>query len=267
MLKITVLSENQTKNPELKSEHGFSLYVETDNKNFIFDTGASGNFIENAGKLEVDLEKINSVILSHGHYDHTGGLSHFKNKVVYAHPDLFIPKYKKTDNLLFEYIGNEYVRCFYEHNNKLEIRNVTESIELFADINLVCGFKKAASENYFYVKPPCENLYIKDSFNDELVLTINTANGLVIITGCAHSGIINIIEKCLQITGQSKIFALLGGFHLSKIEEKEVKEIAGKIDAYHIENIGISHCTGDVLAKYLTFGKVFNFNTGDEFNA
>lgn len=261
-LKITVLSENTTRSQDFISEHGLALHIEADSHKILFDTGASDNFLKNAEKLNLALTDTATVILSHGHYDHTGGLQYVYGKQIHCHPDLFIPKYKTTDQKEYTYIGNEYIRCFYENNNRITFRLHQTTTELFPGFWLITDFKKEPQKPYFYKRTGPQE-YLPDDFSDELALAIQTSKGLVIITGCAHSGIINIIDKGIAITGEKHIHMLLGGFHLSKESSSKVREVANKINDYTIQNIGISHCTGKELSQYLNCKNVFNFNTGE----
>lgn len=260
-IKITSIVENRTKHGNLLFEHGLSLLIEDNSNRVFFDTGASDLIVKNAMSLAVNLVDIDYIILSHGHYDHTGGLKYMGNKKVYVHPDIFIPKYKKTNNQ-YKYIGLSCAREYYEKENNIEFVEVHQSTKLTENVRLHANFKKQVVGD-FYLR--ITNGYIPDVFTDELVLSINTKNGLVIVTGCAHSGIINIIEKVIEDTGTRTIYALLGGFHLVDLHQEEVKLIAEKINHYHINKIGISHCTGNKLAKYLSESQVFDFNVGDCF--
>ena len=128
---------------------------------------------------------------------------------------------------------------------------------------LHANFKKQAT-NKFYIK--INNDYNPDLFTDELALSINTKNGLVIVTGCSHSGILNILEKIAKDTNAENMYALLGGLHLASTGEEEVKQIAEKIKQYNVHSLAISHCTGNKLAKYLAKTQVFDFNVGDCFS-
>ena len=262
-LKITVLSENIAHIAGLAAEHGLSLLIEANSKKILFDTGASDIFLKNAALLN-DISSVKDIVLSHGHYDHTGGLKYLKDKTVHCHTDVFIPKYKSTNTIDYAYIGNDYIRCFYEHNNNLHFEFCTTSRELFPGFWLITDFNKDIQERYFYKSMRLPE-YVPDDFSDELALAIQTNVGLVIITGCAHSGITNIIDKCLSVTGEKKIHMLLGGFHTSKKTSKELMAVAIGLNAYAIENIGISHCTGDILEKYLA-GAVLGFHVGDMVN-
>jgi 7,8-dihydropterin-6-yl-methyl-4-(beta-D-ribofuranosyl)aminobenzene 5'-phosphate synthase len=263
-LKIAVLSENNSNMFGFRSEHGLAFYIEIDKNKFLFDTGASDFFLENAAKLKIDLKELKGIILSHGHYDHCGGLAKLESRDVYIQDSLFQEKYKLEGNE-YKYIGLEFTKDHYENNNGLCFKNVSGVIEIDRAIKLITDFKKdPAKEDRFFVKKGDD--YIPDNFDDELIMTINTDNGLVIITGCAHSGLINIIEKALEVNNTTKIYGLFGGFHLSKLPEIELAAIARIIDSYKIENIGISHCTGYNFAKYLKYGKVFDLNVGQSYS-
>ncbi len=260
-IKITAIVEDQSKHGNLLAEHGLSFLIECDDKRILFDSGASDLVVKNAMSLGIDLDNIDYVMLSHGHYDHTGGLEYIKSKPVYVHPDIFIPKYKKINNQ-YEYIGISHRKEHYEKENKIEFTEVRRSVYLTSNMMIHVNFKKRDLTN-FYLKT--NHSYVHDVFTDELALSINTNNGLVIISGCSHSGIVNIIEKVIEDRKTNNIYALLGGFHLANQTEEEVKRIAEKINHYHISMIGISHCTGDKLANYLNESRVFNFNAGDSF--
>ena len=260
-MQATVLVENNSNCDDLLTEHGVSFLIEADGKKVIFDVGATDLFLKNAKNLSMDLSGVDQVILSHGHYDHIGGLEYIKNKKVYVHPDIFIPKYH-MNNDLYEYSGFSQSKGHYKSINGLEFIEIRKTLSLTSNIKLHVDFKKPAP-NDFYLKVDEE--YVPDLFVDELVLSVNTPSGLVIVTGCAHSGIINIIDKVISDSGSEDIYALLGGFHLYDLDQEETKNIAKEISQYNISKIGISHCTGDNLAQYLPGSEVFDFNVGSQF--
>lgn len=260
-VKITPIVENQSKLSNLLPEHGLSLLIECDGKRILFDTGAGDLVLSNAKELSIDLGAVDCIVLSHGHYDHTNGLQYMNNKKVYAHPDVFVPKYE-TINGRYEYVGFSHSKEHYETANNLEFIQVEQGIKLTENINLHTNFKKQEIKD-FYLQT--NTGYIQDAFNDELVLSINTDDGLVIISGCAHSGIVNIFDKVMADSGNKSIYAVFGGFHLYDLDHEEIKLAADAINNYNINTIGISHCTGDKLMKYLDNPKVFNFNIGDSF--
>ncbi len=261
-LKITVLSENTSFDPALKAEHGFSLHIEADGKEYLFDTGAGNQYIANAELLGVNLDSIETVILSHSHYDHTGGLEFLFDKKIYIHEQFFKQKHKKIKGEYID-IGTRRPEDFYVQKNQLKFIKIKALTSITENIKLVCNFQKMPYDDYFYLQQ--NDQMLPDFFQDEVALTIATTKGLVVITGCSHSGIINILEKIAELNQSNKVYALLGGLHLSKLDEEANKIVAEQLNQYQITNLGISHCTGDKLAKYLTPGTFFNFNTGDSF--
>ncbi|MFH1429157.1 MAG: MBL fold metallo-hydrolase [Candidatus Margulisiibacteriota bacterium] len=261
-LKITVLSENIAGKLRFLSEHGLALHLEADDKRILFDTGASNYLLINAMQSGINLKDLDAIVLSHAHYDHTGGLANLNGNKVYIHENFFQPKYALQDSE-YKFIGVPFTRFYYKKSVGHDFIYINNSYEISPGVRLICNFKKPKNNGHFYIKDG--NNYKPDNFDDELAMTINTEKGLVIITGCAHSGITNIIDKAIEENGCSKIYCLFGGFHLSKLPEKEISDIARQIDQYKIKNIGISHCTGNILAANLKYGNVFNFNTGDSF--
>ena len=133
-------------------------------------------------------------------------MKYIENKKVCVHPDIFIPKYEKTNNQ-YEYIGFPCTREYYEKENNIEFVEVQQSTKLTENIKLHVNFKKQVVGD-FYLRT--NNNYIHDVFTDELALSINTNNGLVIVTGCAHSGIINIIEKVIEDSETRTIYPKFG---------------------------------------------------------
>jgi 7,8-dihydropterin-6-yl-methyl-4-(beta-D-ribofuranosyl)aminobenzene 5'-phosphate synthase len=259
-IKITNLSENSAENSSFLTEHGLSLLIEINNIKILFDTGASDCFMKNAKQLDFDLNTIDYIVLSHGHYDHVGGLRYLQNKTVYIHPHIFRPKYKKEENQ-YKYIGFDFSLSYYENNN-LKFVSLSKQTNLTPEIKLMVDFKKEAHDTFFIKN---KDTYMPDLFTDELVMTINTSKGLVVITGCAHSGILNILDKAIELNNTDNIHALFGGFHMSGLNEDKTKRVADKINSLNIKNIGISHCTGNRLITYLTDTNVIQFNSGNSF--
>ncbi|MBU0744257.1 MAG: MBL fold metallo-hydrolase [Gammaproteobacteria bacterium] len=259
-MKITALVENNSKHKDLLAEHGISFLIEADNKKILFDTGATDTLLKNAKQLGVDLTAIDCIALSHGHYDHVGGLEYMSDKIVYVHPDIFIPKYDKEDGK-YEYAGFPHEKNHYEEKNRIEFIEINDSLQLTENIKLHVDFKKPPVTS-FCLK--VDDDYMPDLFFDELALSIDTPLGLVVITGCAHSGIINFIDKVIEDNKKTNIYALLGGFHLAGLNDEETKAIADQINLYKINKVGISHCTGNKLAQYLVGSEVFAFNGGDK---
>lgn len=259
MIRIVNLCDNKSISPDFSAEHGLSYYIEAYGKKILFDTGQSDVFLRNAKNLNIDLFALDLVVLSHGHYDHVGGLARLTAKNVYCHRQIFVPKYKVEENN-YKNIGFPCAEDDYRANQGHNFCFFTGTKELAKNIYLVSGFQKMFNKVYFFIKK--EGKYLVDIFEDEAVLVIKTPQGLIIITGCAHSGVLNIIEKVERELGPKKIYALLGGLHLSKMDNTELIKTAALLNERGIKKIGVSHCTGDKFINYLDRLSAFDLKAG-----
>jgi len=228
-LRITTLIEdNPSINLNLYNEHGLSLYIEVDETKILFDTGKSGDFIKNAEKLDVDLNNLKYVILSHGHYDHSGGFEKLVNKVktpykVIVGKGFFNKKYKFIEEGTYKYIGNSFSEEFVNENNipikyvKEDIYYITENIMIFTNFKKHNDFEVISGK--FKIKQ-AEN-FVLDNFSDEIVLGVKTDKGFMVILGCSHIGIVNILETIIERTG-IPIYGVIGGTHLIEADELRI---------------------------------------------
>jgi 7,8-dihydropterin-6-yl-methyl-4-(beta-D-ribofuranosyl)aminobenzene 5'-phosphate synthase len=264
-MRIVSLVENLVYKRNLQAEHGFSLFIESGDKKILFDTGQTGLFIQNANELKIDIEEIDFLILSHGHYDHTGGLYHFLAKnskaKVYAKKEIFIPKFDKHKH----FIGTPQ----YDHllRNRViypdSVTEISENIFLFPDINIVHPIdfhnEGLKVENYGQI--------VTDQFEDELFLVLKQNNKLNIVTACSHRGITNICETAINYF-KLPLNLILGGFHTRASSDELYMHIKNYFAWLKPETIGVSHCTG--VEKYAQFKydlqltEVFYNHTGHE---
>lgn len=262
MVKITTLIENKKgEHLGLQNEHGLSFFVEIDNKKILFDSGQSDNFLNNARKLDINLSQIDSVILSHGHYDHTGGIKPLIKEFgrpfsLYAHPDIFIKKYR-VENESKKFIGNGFDENWLIDNNikinyvKEDVRRITNNAYLISNFDRVSKYEK---DNPLY-QVENGNDYIIDDFHDEVSMVLQTCKGLVILLGCSHVGIENIMRTVINRIGKN-IYAVIGGTHLVSASLERIQETIEFIKKIDINLIGVSHCTGETAV--LEFAKAFN---------
>ena len=247
------------------AEHGWSVYLETEHGNFLFDTGAGKTIINNAQQFGKDMTEIEGIILSHHHYDHTGGLlsvlEHTGKVKVYAHPKLFKSSYSVRDGAE-RYIGIPHRHELLESKGAEFIFNtgfteIAPGIMLSGEVPRKTSFEKGDPS----LKLKCENGYIQDSVIDDQTLIINSSKGLVIILGCSHVGIINIINYALAKTGQKHIHTIFGGTHLGPADEEAKTKSISALKEFDIEKIGTSHCTGleTSLRVFQEFGERFFF--------
>lgn len=245
-MKITVLTDNKAK-ASLKGEWGLSLYIETKEDKLLLDTGASPLFAKNAKKIGIDLSKVDLAFLSHAHYDHSDGFGEFF-RINKAAP-LYINSTCKENCYGKRWIFSKYIgiRKGYTELYKDRIIRTNAFTKVKDGIFLLPhkdeDYSIYGKKNGLYRKENRKWLY--DSFNHEQSLIIRSENGIVIFNSCCHTGADNIITEVAEAFPGEKILALIGGFHLYKSTDEEVKKLAQRIKDTGIERIYTGHCTGD----------------------
>ena len=249
-INLTVIIDNMVYVPGLRAEHGFCLFIETEEHKLLFDTGQSSLFIENSLKMGIELMDISKIVISHGHYDHTGGLLSLleyagKEIDVYAHPVIFEKKYSGRDREKTRYIGIPENRSIYEElgarflmvDKPLEIE---KNIFISGQIPRSSGFESV--EEYFI--KIVNGDYIHDDIPDDISLAVRTGEGNILVTGCAHSGLINTIDYAEQFTGVKEFKFICGGFHLSNRTEEQNLVLLKYLKKKNFGYIAPAHCTG-----------------------
>ncbi len=274
-LRITTLSENCAGRGYLLAELGLSIVVETDDVNILFDTGASISASYNADALGIDLSKIDKVVLSHGHYDHTGGLRQILGKMgkeveIIAHPDIWAVKYSRSQGQKDRYNGIPFQRQELERlgaNFNLTTKpvRITDSIMTTGEVPMVTDFEEI--EPVFFVKQ--DSGWQPDKLLDDQALIINAEPGLIVILGCAHRGPINTLYYAQQLTGVKSIHTVLGGSHLIHASEERIRLTIAALKELGVQRLGLCHCTGlpaIMLIAHEFEDKFFFNNAGTRFN-
>ncbi|MCD6576293.1 MAG: MBL fold metallo-hydrolase [Nanoarchaeota archaeon] len=215
MIKITILHNEYE---EWREDSGFSVLIEAFGKKILFDTSLKEEIVKNSQKARIELNNVDFIVLSHGHFDHTDGLKHLTGTkaVVIAHPNCFEKKYFNS-----EYIGCPFSLEEVKSKFKVVLSKkpywINKHILFLGEIPRKNNFENKAVGMLENGKP--------DYLKDDSALVILTKKGIVIITGCSHSGICNIINYAKDITKEKKIYAILGGFHLLEDDIQLVKTI------------------------------------------
>lgn len=270
--RITVLCENRTAVPVgIAAEYGFAALVEKDGEKILFDTGQGIALKSNAAALKADLSGVDKLVLSHGHFDHTGGLSQALTASggaeVVAHPDIFDSKYTElpfgAETREF-YIGVPYRREFLESALGASFSMTTT----YAEISPGVWFSGEVPRSTAFEKPDA-SLMVKrdgrfeaDPMLDDASLLVETDSGPVIVAGCAHAGIVNVMHHFGEKSGHDSFHAVIGGTHLGFAQEEE--QLLKTMDAFEdrgLDLIAVSHCTGNEAAAacYNRFKEKFAF--------
>lgn len=264
--RITTLSENTVGRAGLLAEWGLSILVETDELKVLLDTCTSISVPYNAPILGVDLSTIDKIVLSHGHYDHTGGLKEVLAKTgaveIIAHPDIWAKKYIRFGQRE-AYIGIPFSREELEglgasFTLSKEPVWITDDIVTTGEIPMVTEYEEI--DPNLYVKE--DGQLVPDPLLDDRALIIKTDQGLVVILGCGHRGMVNTLRHAQEVTGVELIHTVIGGTHLISASEERILLTAAVLQELGVKRVGVSHCTGLSAAVMLAqqLGDVFFFN-------
>ena len=270
-MRVISLIENTGKRRDLQTEHGLSLYIETERHRILFDTGATEQFLDNADRMGVDLAAVDTLVLSHGHYDHTGGIDGFlrrnRQAKVYIRENAFEPFYhcSETEN---RFIGISGIQR--EHPRlTLTKGNVTLDPELTL-FTQVCG-RRCYPETNLKLKYFDGQRYRQDDFQHEQNLAITERGKRIVISGCSHNGIVNILDAYAALFHQMPD-VVIGGFHTAGKDEFDPNSTAQLLEMTQaLEETGAvfytCHCTGQEpyeILKSRMGDRIHYLSTGEE---
>jgi len=265
-VRIITLSEN-TAQLGFLGEWGLSILVETDSSRVLLDTGLSTSAVYNADLMGIDFSTLDAIVLSHAHGDHTGGLRNVllrarKQVQVIAHPDIWIPKYVVYGELS-RYAGIPYAKEDLESlgasfNLTKKPFQISDDVMTTGEIEMTTDYETI--DDRLSVKKG--NKMVPDPLADDLGIVVRTTEGLVLITGCAHRGIVNTVRQVQKITRGKYIHTIIGGTHLMVASPERVEKTAKALEELGLQRLGVSHCTGFNASATLAreFGDIFFLN-------
>lgn len=270
--RIKILCENTAGSTfGIIGEHGFSVLVEQQGNLLLFDTGQGYSLLQNARMLGVRLEEVQHIVLSHGHYDHTGGLAQAlyppREVRVTAHPDIFQPKYallQTAEGQKTFYIGMPHNRDYLQGSLGCRWDLQKEFCKLIPGVYFS---GEVPRDKEFQVVDPRlkvsgDNGLQPDPLLDDASLLLETDSGPVVLLGCAHAGVVNVLRHFEQKTRHKSFKAVIGGTHLGVLEPgRQLEKILQALEDFGLELLAVSHCTGPKVAGlcYQRFQEKFAF--------
>ena len=272
MKLITLIENSMGNNPELKCEFGFSTYIEDEDISLIFDTGQTGEFVNNILKLGIDTSRIKNIVLSHNHFDHAGGVEKYiksfgNSFTLNVNKNFFDKRFILTNKVSRILSCNRLQDILVTNNVKINfindhIHKISKNITLFTNFTTITPFEKP-DPTFFRGEPTALR---SDLMGDEIALGLDTSKGFIVLCGCSHIGIVNIIENIEKWTGK-KVDGIIGGLHLSHAPAEKIDGTIDFIKNNNIKFLGISHCTGENVINQLEAIScdVLKNNTGNIF--
>ncbi len=265
--RITILCENSVGPLSgTLGEHGFSALIEPAGSDpLLFDTGQGLTLLHNARRMNKDLSRVGQVVISHGHYDHAGGLKPLLEecgaKQVFSHPSVFRPRYRVKDTGECIPIGipssrEELEAAGATFDLSKEFRALAPGIYLTGEVPRVTGFE--TGDQGLYCDCTGQDL---DSTPDDQSLVLETGRGLVLVLGCCHAGLVNTVEHVAYVTGRRDIYAVVGGTHLGFCSQEQIGMTVAALRTLGIKKLAASHCTGFAASARLSRELPVEFQT------
>ncbi|HEC02002.1 MAG TPA: MBL fold metallo-hydrolase [Phycisphaerales bacterium] len=256
-IRVTVLVENTVYQRGLRAEHGLALWIETNDKKILFDTGQSDLLLHNAKILGIDIAEADAIVLSHGHYDHVGGLNRVLDLApkarVCLHPMTLEPKFSFSNGSSRDAGITSALRD--KLRGRIECGQgafTTDKTSVFPGVTVtgqiprVSGFEDTGGQFFLDTKGETP-----DELLDDQALLLDSENGFVVVLGCAHAGVVNTLEHIQQIEPDKNVYAVLGGMHLVNASQTRVQKTIDALRRLDIDKIGPAHCTGQPAARQL----------------
>ena len=264
-MKVTILTENTVYKRGFLGEHGLSMLLEAEGKRYLFDTGQTDVFLRNAERMKLDLEHLDGIIISHGHYDHCGGMRYWARKQaaladslpqipIYIDRKAFEKKYSehpKTGELLFSGIHEEAEAWMKQsadiHGTEQGRATIARNVYLLSQIPFATDFESVPAR--FWKERKTEGSgattdFVADNMEDEQVLAIREAQGLCVFAGCAHPGIVNCLHYVQSSFPGEHIHAIVAGMHLKGCPPQQLQKTIQALRELEVDVVVPLHCTG-----------------------
>jgi 7,8-dihydropterin-6-yl-methyl-4-(beta-D-ribofuranosyl)aminobenzene 5'-phosphate synthase len=249
-IRITVLVENSVHQRDLQAEHGLSFHLQAGGHSMLFDTGQTGLLLRNAEVLRIPLDRIEAVALSHGHYDHTGGLPAVMRKTgcrarLFLHPAALLPKFTGNADGTSRPVGMNAAVVQAVRDAAADVVRTIKPTEVLDGIFVTGAIpRQNAYEDTggrFFLDEACTQ---PDPLMDDQALFFDTPDGLVVVMGCGHAGVVNTLEYIRRITHSRPVHTVLGGMHLLTASPERIAKTVETFRRLDIKQIAPAHCTG-----------------------
>ncbi len=271
-LQLDIICDNTVGRPIAAcGEHGFACLVQLSSGTWLFDTGSGAGLLGNLSVLGHDAQCIDAVVLSHGHYDHCGGLLPLLERVgprpVYAHPQIFKKRFwqgrHEQRDISLPYSHDALTAAGAEFRFRETLTELAPGLLFSGTIPRIST--QETGDPHLVQRSAEHAPWEADSLTDDAALAIETAKGLVVLLGCAHAGLVNTVEHFRSHLGRPRIHAIIGGTHLGPAGDEQFAATADYLSQLDFDRLGVSHCTGQIRSAQLHArfpNKVFFANVG-----
>jgi len=257
MVKISILMENSGSGHRgLIAEHGLAIYIEDDGHSILFDTGSTDAFLMNARLMRIDISQTEIVVMSHCHYDHTGGFPsfmeqwHAKNPLLITGKDFLIDRFEQN-SFAHTYLGVSFSSEDLEAHGIVH-EEIVGARRLSPHCHAVSGFTR--SNNFERVPAKFEKYvgarFSHDDFSEECCIVVEAPEGLHVLVGCAHFGILNIVSRISALFARP-VVGVYGGIHLFNSNRDEIHTVLDGLDELGVARYGLCHCSGALVQECL----------------
>ena len=272
---VTALSENISENSTLEADFGLSLHISVNGRSIMLDAGSTGTCLENAKKLGIDLSSLDAIVLSHGHFDHTDGALHLIENGITNIP-LYFNRYMFSERYWYKKDDGDYyfptmtgLSPHYLKRTRVPFMGVCSSVfQLFegvyilSNIERTCPFEEICPDDVI----KSGNEFITDDYRDECVLALDGGDGLIVLTGCGHHGVINICTYAQKML-QKPVKAFIGGTHLAAFGSERTLKTIEALKKLELKLLAVGHCTGPAaMEAFKQLGIFTPLHTGTKIN-